>query len=101
MFLLKRNLRKNTSINRVYRRALEDYDFGENFFAIKKGQSMAISIYNLHHDESIWREPDKFKPERFENNEIPKNQLVFLPFLDGPRNCIGISYFFSIESVNA
>ena len=45
-------------------------------------------------NEKLFPDPRKFKPERFDHpEEIP---FEALPFLDGPRNCIG-SRFALIE----
>lgn len=55
--------------------------------AVRKGQIILFSVYNLHRREELWG-PDaaEFKPERWEQ-KIPAWQ--FLPFLGGPRTCLG------------
>jgi cytochrome P450 len=61
-------------------------------FVITKGQSVLIPILGLHRDEKYWPEPDKFIPERFSSeNKGSINQYAYLPFGQGPRNCIGDS----------
>ncbi|XP_029851667.4 probable cytochrome P450 6a19 [Ixodes scapularis] len=70
------------------RRALEDYAYGD--LVIRKGTSVLASTYQIHHDPTLWPEPDKFDPERFspENKaSIPAN--AFLPFGVGPKHCLG------------
>ena len=57
---------------------------------IKKGATAAIFIYNIHRDESVFKEPECFRPERFmpENSDkIPP--YAYIPFSAGRRNCIG------------
>ena len=48
----------------------------------------------LHHDPEIYPEPYSFNPERFiEQGKNIRDNVTFLPFGAGPRNCIGKSYF--------
>jgi len=84
--VINETLRKHTTVSRIFRKALADYDFGD--FKIQKGQTMGISLYCLHMDENIYVDPHKFKPERFEENPNGFG-ISFIPFVDGPRNCVG------------
>jgi cytochrome P450 family 6 len=69
---------------------VKDYKVPGMEFVIKKGQSVLIPILGLHRDEEYWPEPDKFIPERFSpENKGSINQYAYLPFGQGPRNCIG------------
>lgn len=47
----------------------------------------------IHHDPTIWSEPMKFDPYRFVSREtkepIVPEPYTFLPFIAGPRNCLG------------
>ncbi|XP_026686021.1 cytochrome P450 6a22-like, partial [Diaphorina citri] len=55
-----------------------------------QGTKMFIPTYALHHDPEIYPNPYVFDPERFapENaGNIPN--YAYLPFGEGPRNCIG------------
>jgi cytochrome P450 len=55
--------------------------------AIRKGQAIGFSVYLMHRRKDLWGEDAlEFKPERWEQ-KIPAWQ--FLPFLGGPRVCIG------------
>ncbi|KAK5681002.1 hypothetical protein LTS10_006762 [Elasticomyces elasticus] len=55
--------------------------------AIRKGQAVGFSVYLMHRRKDLWGEDAlEFKPERWEQ-KIPAWQ--FLPFLGGPRVCIG------------
>ncbi|KAG5671810.1 hypothetical protein PVAND_001985 [Polypedilum vanderplanki] len=51
---------------------------------------MLIPIWSIHRDPKYYQNPDKFDPERF-NDENKKliDPDTYLPFGVGPRNCIG------------
>lgn len=55
-----------------------------------------ISVYDIHHDPTIYENPKKFNPKRF-LSEKAKSSCTFMPFGDGPRACIG--YRFGILQV--
>jgi cytochrome P450 len=57
-------------------------------YAIPAGTTVAFSGYTLHRDPRFWRDPDRFDPSRFIEDEI--NQYAFLPFGVGPRRCLGM-----------
>lgn len=52
-----------------------------------------IPVYSLHRDENYYPDPEKFDPTRFspENKSVKTIvDMPYLPFGEGPRNCIGI-----------
>ncbi|KAK3117919.1 hypothetical protein LTR53_000211 [Teratosphaeriaceae sp. CCFEE 6253] len=55
--------------------------------AVPKGQTVGFSVYLMHRRTDLWG-PDalEFRPERWEER-VPAWQ--FLPFLGGPRVCLG------------
>lgn len=47
----------------------------------------------VHHDPKFWPNPERFDPERF--NDENKNKIqpaTFIPFDIGQRTCIGKTY---------
>jgi len=57
---------------------------------IEKGVDITFPIFLLHHNPEYWPNPDKFDPERFNpNNKQSYPTFAYLPFGEGPRNCIG------------
>lgn len=58
---------------------------------IRKGDTVALPIYALHRSYELWDDPHAFDPGRFApGNKIDRFQ--YLPFGDGPRVCIGMSF---------
>ena len=59
-------------------------------FVIEEGIDISFPIFSLHHNANYWPNPEKFDPERFNpNNEQSYPKFAYLPFGEGPRNCVG------------
>ena len=85
-------LRKYPPISALPRKALEDHTFADTKISIKKGTDIFIPVYAIHHDENIYPNPEKFDPERFDEKVAgTRHSMNYLPFGDGPRNCIGMA----------
>uniref|UniRef100_A0A182LSZ4 Cytochrome P450 n=1 Tax=Anopheles culicifacies TaxID=139723 RepID=A0A182LSZ4_9DIPT len=61
---------------------------------IPAGCCVALGIYQIHRDPSIWGpESGKFNPDHFLPEKVAeRHPYAYLPFSGGPRNCIGIRY---------
>lgn len=93
LFLFLETLRKYSVVPDLFRVALNDYKVPNTNFVIEKGTRVMIPADAIHHDSSIYPEPETFNPERFNLNEIKKRHpLTWLPFGGGPRNCIGMRF---------
>ncbi|XP_021957657.1 cytochrome P450 9e2 [Folsomia candida] len=71
----------------------QDYLLPGTDITVKKGEAIMVPIIGIHHDERYYPEPEKFDPERFsQENKEKINTYAFLPFGQGPRNCIGMRF---------
>jgi cytochrome P450 len=71
---------------------LDDFEIATNSYLV-------LPQWLVHHSAKFFREPEKFRPERWLNGEadhLPK--FAYFPFGGGPRVCIGNS-FASMEAV--
>lgn len=59
-------------------------------YVIEPNNLLWLPIYALHHDEKYFPNPEKFDPERFNDENKDKiNPYTYIPFGLGPRKCIG------------
>ncbi|KAF7283836.1 hypothetical protein GWI33_022873 [Rhynchophorus ferrugineus] len=67
---------------------------------IPNGTNIIVSPYMIHRNEKYWPDCEKFNPERF-NAEESKNiePGSFVPFLLGPRDCVGRHYGMTMMKV--
>ncbi|KAI9472922.1 cytochrome P450 [Zychaea mexicana] len=78
----------------VARKVTQDTQLGNAF--IPKGTRLAVDLYEMQNNPAIWDEPDVFRPERFapgnEADNQPKSGFAYVPFISGPRQCIGMNF---------
>jgi len=54
---------------------------------------VTITIYPLHRNRRVWKNPDSFDPNRFTVDQTKaRPRYAYLPFGAGPRVCIGASF---------
>ncbi|KAH8355093.1 hypothetical protein KR093_005415, partial [Drosophila rubida] len=88
--VLAETLRKHSILSHLLRVANQDYKVPGTELVIEKGTTLVIPVHNIHHDPEIYPDPERFDPTRFEPEAIKsRHQYAYLPFGDGPRNCIG------------
>lgn len=77
-------------IPHLSREAVKDYKVPGTDLVLKKGQSVVIPSVALHYDAEYFPDPEKFDPDRFnEQNKGLIQPFTYMPFGEGPRNCIG------------
>lgn len=71
----------------------EDYLVPDTDVVIEKGTPIVIPVLGLHYDAEYFPEPNTFNPDRFNEENINTIQpYTYLPFGEGPRNCLGAEY---------
>lgn len=84
---LKEALRKYSVVPIVTRETVREVSLGSGRYLIPKGTRMMILIQGVHHRKDLWPSPLTYRPERFLKKG--PEPFTFLPFIDGPRNCLG------------
>ncbi|HEY2407594.1 MAG TPA: cytochrome P450 [Polyangiaceae bacterium] len=68
-------------------------------FPIRPNAEMWLWVYFMHHDARWFREPERFRPERFlPGGEAELCPHAFIPFGEGNRACVG-RHFAMLEAV--
>lgn len=110
--VLRETLRRHSVVPLVMRYAAKDEVWPaaetglEKDLSIPAGCTIAVGIEGVHNNPDVWDNPDQFDPERFVDAEIANNTntlnsnrsnhyskridpYAFIPFINGPRNCLG------------
>jgi len=61
------------------------------------GSHVFVSPYVIHRHPDLWKNPNDFRPDRFLDGSEGDLQEKFLPFMRGPRDCLG-KYFALLEA---
>ncbi|XP_031267228.1 cytochrome P450 78A5-like [Pistacia vera] len=71
------------------RLAIHDVHVGDSF--VPAGTTAMVNMWAITHDEKVWSQAEKFKPERFINEDVSimGSDLRLAPFGSGRRVCPG------------
>eukprot|EP00873_Tetraselmis_striata_P039395 jgi/Tetstr1/459659/TSEL_005015.t1 len=89
--VLKESLRKYSVVPVVVRVALKDDD-DLCGYAVPRGARIMCSISGTH---QMYEQPEKYRPDRFmpggeyDRFDDAERPYMFVPFIQGPRNCLG------------
>ncbi|XP_072764118.1 probable cytochrome P450 6a14 isoform X1 [Anoplolepis gracilipes] len=91
--VINETLRKYPPLPILNRICTEEINLPTTNIHVPKGMTISIPLLGLHRDPSIYPEPDKFDPERFNRDKIAaRHPYAYLPFGGGPRICIGSKF---------
>nr|AVL92878.1 CYP450 [Locusta migratoria] len=75
----------------LVRKCTRRYQFPDGGPQLEEGTTVFVPVFGLHNDPQYFPEPQRFDPERFsEEEKAGRHPYVYLPFGEGPRNCIGM-----------
>ncbi len=61
--------------------------------AVPKGARVVLNIYGIHRNPRLFESPDEFRPGRWTREfETGLPRGGFIPFIEGPRRCLGSGY---------
>ena len=87
-------LRKHSPADALIRAAMQEYKIPGTNITLPVGQHIFISVRAMHMDPDIYPNPDVFDPERFSDEaQQTRDPMTFMPFGDGPKNCIGKLFY--------
>ncbi|KAJ3651615.1 hypothetical protein Zmor_017644 [Zophobas morio] len=91
--VLDETLRKYPPVPILSRECVRDYRIPGEDMVIEKGTRILVPVLGIHYDEEYYPNPEKFDPERFdEENSKNRQQYSYIPFGEGPRICIGLRF---------
>ncbi|XP_078575830.1 cytochrome P450 4F2-like [Branchiostoma floridae x Branchiostoma japonicum] len=86
---IKESLRLHTAVPSIARKLTKSVTFPDGK-SLPPGSFVGISVWNIHHNPHVWRDPKVYDPSRFlPENCKGRHSHAFIPFSAGPRNCIG------------
>ena len=63
---------------------------GQSPVLLRKGMGIGSSVYHLHRRKDLYGDDaDDFRPERWEKDQLANIGWGYMPFLGGPRQCLG------------
>uniref|UniRef100_A0A2Y9D1F6 Cytochrome P450 n=1 Tax=Anopheles dirus TaxID=7168 RepID=A0A2Y9D1F6_9DIPT len=89
--IIHETLRMYPPVPTLYRQTVQPYKL-PNGSILPEGIRVVVPTLGFHLDPTLFPDPHIFKPERFEEKSVRKNNPCYLPFGDGPRMCIGMRF---------
>ncbi|XP_058836873.1 uncharacterized protein LOC131693230 [Topomyia yanbarensis] len=91
--VIDETLRKYPPSDSLLRTSIKSYQIPDSELVLPERTLVLVPIYGIHHDPEYYPEPERFDPERFSaENRTKRHPFVYLPFGEGPRNCIGMRF---------
>jgi cytochrome P450 len=83
--VIKETLRLHSIVPIVDRYSVEETELLG--YKIPAGLTVSVNILGIHRNEKYYKMPNTFDPDRWLDDTL--NPHAFVPFSDGPHNCIG------------
>ncbi|XP_067627251.1 probable cytochrome P450 6a21 [Eurosta solidaginis] len=92
--VISETLRLYTVLPVLNRVCMEDYVVpGNPTYVIPKGMHVVIPSGAFHRSADLYPNPDEFNPDNFTPEKVAQRDgIEWLPFGEGPRNCIGMRF---------
>uniref|UniRef100_A0A1Q3FLF1 Putative cytochrome p450 n=1 Tax=Culex tarsalis TaxID=7177 RepID=A0A1Q3FLF1_CULTA len=88
--IVNETLRMYPPVTFVARNANHAYRLTNPDVTLEADTMVLVPVYAIQRDPEIYPNPSRFDPDRFTSEAIQaRHAYAFLPFGDGPRNCIG------------
>nr|ATN29099.1 CYP6JB2 [Apolygus lucorum] len=87
--VISETLRKYPPLSSLGRKVVKEYRIPGSDLVLSEGSTVEIPVHMIHHDPQYFPEPEKFRPERFNNGKDAIRKGTYVPFGGGPRVCIG------------
>ena len=88
---IKEAMRLYPPVFNYFRRVTQDTEL--NSHVIPEGTTICIDAFKIHRNASIWEDPEKYDPLRFQPENMDKHgPYDYIPFSAGYRNCIGQNF---------
>ncbi|KAI0223656.1 hypothetical protein L0F63_003223 [Massospora cicadina] len=88
--IIKESMRIVSTVQQLRRYCREGKELSSGL-AIPRNTFVNLQLWKVHHDEEVYPEPYKFKPERFSDLYGPQS-MQWMAFGDGSRMCIGKNF---------
>ncbi|EDW74134.1 uncharacterized protein Dwil_GK21537 [Drosophila willistoni] len=87
--VVQETLRLHSPYPFVVRRCTKEFEVDNSVFVIARGNNIIIPTVAIHRDPSIYEEPLRFDPSRFDAAALKSRPAMsFLPFGAGLRGCL-------------
>jgi cytochrome P450 family 6 len=91
--VFKESMRKYPIPDTQLRKCTKDFKIPNSDLTILAGDHIFIPVEAIHNDPEHFPDPEKFDPERFNEQNVEKiHPFSYIPFSEGPRICIGLRF---------
>ncbi|PZC83862.1 hypothetical protein B5X24_HaOG200099 [Helicoverpa armigera] len=85
----KEAMRMFPSLGTLHRVCAKKYKIEELGITIDPDVKIIIPVEGIQNDEKYFENPTQFKPDRFNDPSEERHKFAYMPFGEGPRQCIG------------